>query len=143
MELSETGALAGGVVEMRAGHIRPLTHAESVSDDDDRGVLQLRGFHTVGDVGEGAAQHDLVRPRCERDHRDGTIGAVFGSEFYGQDTDAVIARCRTRLARIPATRVRASVSGIAVDRACVRVSTTVCTSSGTVSSVPSAAAAAA
>src|ERR1700722_19727915 len=55
----------------------------------------------------------------------------------------VIAKCSTRVARVAANAASDSVSGIAVERAWVRVSTTDCATSGTVSSRPTRAAAAA
>ena len=55
----------------------------------------------------------------------------------------VIARCRASVAPVAANASSSSVDGIAVERAWVRVSTTDCTTSGTVSSTPSRAAAAA
>jgi len=55
----------------------------------------------------------------------------------------VIARCSTSVALVAAKADNDSLEGIAVDRAWVRVSTTDWVSSGTVSSLPSKAAAAA
>ena len=54
-----------------------------------------------------------------------------------------MARCSTNVARDSASRASDSESGIFVDSAYVRVKITVCASSGTVSSRPSRAAAAA
>lgn len=54
-----------------------------------------------------------------------------------------MARCSTSVARVAANAASDSDSGIAVERARVRVSTTDCASNGTVSSRPIRAAAAA
>ena len=54
-----------------------------------------------------------------------------------------MARCSTSVARLSASRARDSASGIAVESAWVRVRMTVWVTSGTVSSRPTSAAAAA
>ena len=54
-----------------------------------------------------------------------------------------IARCSARVARVAAKAASDSLSGILVERACARVSTTDWATNGTVSSLPTRAAAAA
>ena len=54
-----------------------------------------------------------------------------------------MARCTTSVAPVAAKFASVSPEGIAVERACARVSTTDCATSGTVSSRPTSAAAAA
>ena len=73
----------------------------------------------------------------------GQAGPYAGANSSISSLVRVIAKCSTKVARVDANAASDSVSGIAVDRAWVRVNTTDCATSGTVSSRPTRAAAAA
>ncbi len=73
----------------------------------------------------------------------GQSGPYSGASSSISSRILVMARCSTRVARVAANAASDSVAGIAVDRARVRVRTTDWASSGTVSSRPATAAAAA
>ena len=56
--------------------VREALGGKHVSHDDDRRLGDVCGVHLLGEVGERAAQHDLLRPARERHHRTGCFGPV-------------------------------------------------------------------
>ena len=117
--------------------------AKSVAHQNHRGLLQPGRLDLIGDVVDGSPDDELLGLRRPVHHyyRAGPPWVGISSSIAARI--AVMAKCSTNVARVAAKAASDSVSGITVERAWVRVSTTDCAISGTVSSRPTRAAAAA
>ena len=102
-----------------------VARVEHAADQDDRGLAEPGRLDLVGDVGErcraGRARSGWLARKYDDDR---AVGAVVGASASASSRVRVMARCSTSVAPVAAKCGSASASGIAVERACARVSTT-------------------
>src|SRR3954451_9663455 len=55
---------------------------EHLADDDDSGTADIGGLHLVGDVGERAADDQLVLAGGAGDDRDRTVATIVRNELF-------------------------------------------------------------
>ena len=119
---------------------------QHVADDDDGGAGDARGVHPLGERRRGCTSAPSPAASCANaTTAQGVSGRIAAGEQLGHDrVDLRGGQVQhQRGARRPTASRRSSPGGIAVDSVATRVSVTVCATPGTVSSRPSAAAAAA
>ncbi len=119
---------------------------QHITDEDDRGAGDPGGLCICpASLRQGAAQHRLVRPARERHHAHRAFRRCSRRRSDSGDDRVDLRRGQVqhqRGAGAPTT-LQILPCGIAVDSVATRLSVTVCATPGTVSSRPSAAAAAA
>ncbi len=132
---------------MMVGGVEPAVleafGGERPADQDQRRPRDAETLDLAADRGERAADDALVGPGRAMHHDHRAVGAAGRRELAQDAREVLIERWIASVAPVAAKAVSVSRSGIGEARTAVRVNTSDCAIPGSVSSWPSAAAAAA